>query len=337
MEKIWSFFMNLGCNMWEDRWSPHAKPIQCEIQSRYYDTLMTDRAVWRRVVDQLPGFGINAVVIDIGEGLRYDSHPELAVTGSWTREELRAELAHMRSLGLEPIPKLNFSACHDAWLGEYAYMLSTQKYYEVVRDLIKEVSEVFDHPRFFHLGMDEEDYADHHTGMTSIRSDGLWWHDLYFYFDEVEKYGARPWIWSDYFWKHQADWQKKMPKDCVQSNWYYDPIVPKGANGLYPQVPYQTYVELSRMGYDQIPTASDWLCRQNMAETVWLCLEEGLCDEHMLGFMTAPWLSTTDLNYYSLLNGAQRLRYARAMLEEYSPATRDAMIARMTPDIPISF
>ena len=88
MEKIWSFFMNLGCNMWADKWSTYKKPIQCETQSRYYESLTTDRAVWRRVVDQLPDFGINTVVIDLGEGVRYESHPELCVAGSWTREEL---------------------------------------------------------------------------------------------------------------------------------------------------------------------------------------------------------------------------------------------------------
>ena len=338
MEKIWSYLLHLGDNMWEDPLSPKPKhPVEASGGWPYSDILRCDREVWRRVVDQLPSFGINTVLIDIGDAMQYESHPELSVEGAWTREELSAELAHMRSIGLEPLPKLNLSACHDGWLHEYAYMLSTPTYYAVVKDLIAEVCEVFGNPRLFHLGMDEEDYPDHHVGMTSIRSDALWWHDLYFYFDEVEHHGARPWIWSDYFWKHQSDFAKKMPKECVQSNWFYDPILPKNARGNYQQVAYQSYVELSRMGYDQIPCASDWLCRQNMAQTVWLCLEEGLCDEHMLGIMNAPWLSATDLNYYSLLNGAQRTKYARAMFEEYSPETRDEMIARMTPDIPFKF
>ena len=338
MEKIWSYLLHLGDNMWEDPLSPKPKhPVEASGGWPYSDILRCDREVWRRVVDQLPSFGINTVLIDIGDAMQYESHPELSVEGAWTRDELSAELAHMREIGLEPLPKLNLSACHDGWLHEYAYMLSTPTYYAVVKDLIAEVCEVFGNPRLFHLGMDEEDYPDHHVGMTSIRSDALWWHDLYFYFDEVERHGARPWIWSDYFWKHQTDFAKKMPKECVQSNWFYDPILPKNALGNYQQVAYQSYVELSRMGYDQIPCASDWLCRQNMAQTVWLCLEEGLCDEHMLGFMNAPWLSATDLNYYSLLNGAQRTKYARAMFEEYSPETRDEMIARMTPDIPFKF
>ena len=328
MEKIWSFFMNLGCNMWEDPWSPHEKPIQCEMQSRYYEVLTTDRAVWRSIVDQLPSFGVNTVVIDIGEGLRYESHPELAVPGSWKREELVAELAKMRAMGLEPIPKLNFSACHDAWLGEYAYMLSTGKYYDVVRDLIAEVSEVFDHPRFFHLGMDEEDFPDHHTGMTSIRSDSLWWHDLYFYFDEVERHGARPWIWSDYDYKHNEGWERKMPKDCVQSAWQYDKISYKDANGRYVQPGFRAYVDFAKMGYDQIPTATDWCFRQNFAQTVWLCLEEGICDEHLLGFLAVPWQRTWEMNYYTIMNNAQRLKYAKAMYADYHTLGREALLAR---------
>ena len=338
MEKLWTFFLGLGDNMWQDKWSPKATmPSQCDGGGRYRETLSTDREVWRRVVDALPSMGINAVLIDIGEGVRYDTHPELAKNGSWTKDELKAELDHMRSIGLEPLPKLNFSACHDAWLGEYAYMLSTQKYYEVASDLIGEVCELFDSPRLFHLGMDEEDYADHHTGMTSIRSDALWWHDLYFYFRETEKHGARPWIWSDYFWKHQAGWEQKMPKSCLQSNWFYENIQPKKADGRYPQVGYQTYLELARMGYDQLPAMTDWNCRQNINQTVWFTLTEGIADEHMLGYMAAPWLPTTDLNFYSLLNNAQRLKYARAMFEEYTPEGRAEMCARKSPKTTFHF
>ena len=333
MEKMWTFFMNLGCNMWEDKWSPaHTHPIQCDSATRYYDVLSTERDTWRRIVDQLPSFGINALTIDIGEGVQYESHPELASVGAWTKEELRDEVRRIRALGMEPIPKLNLSACHDTWLGEYAHMLSTQKYYEVVRDLIGEVAEIFESPRLFHLGMDEEEFPDHHTGMTSIRSEDLWWHDIYFLFDEVTKHGARPWIWSDFYWKHQASWEKKMPKICVQSSWQYENLRPKGPNGLYPQPGFQAYIDLARMGYDQIPIGTDWCFRQNFAQAVWFCLEEGLCDEHLLGFLSVPWQRTWDLNYYSIMNNAQRLKYARAMFEEYTPEKAAEMCAReITP------
>ena len=329
---LWMHYLYLGENMWGDSPRPSKLyPAQCGAYDRRTNKINTDMDTWYRVVDQLPSFGINSILIDVGEGLKYDSHPELAVDGSLTHDELKKLLDYIRSLGMEPLPKLNFSACHDTWLGEYSRMVSTQTYYQVAKDVISEVCEVFGKPRLFHLGMDEEDYPDHHTSITSIRSDDLWWHDLYFLFDEVEKHGARPWIWSDYFWKHQEGWEKKMPKDCVQSNWYYDRMTPKGADGKYPQVAYQTYIEFAKMGYDQIPGTSDWNNRQNLAETVWLWLTENICDEHLLGFATLPWEKTTDLNYYTHLNNANRMKYAKAMFEEYTPEKREEMCRRQSP------
>lgn len=319
MERMWTYFLQLGTHMWRDEYSQKTnRPTQCEGDGYYCPTLETDKDVWRRVTEKLPSFGINTLVIDMGEGLQYESHPELAIPGSWTRDELRAELARLRGMGIEPIPKLNFSTCHDDWLGPYNRMVSSPKYYEVVADLIGEVCEVFDHPRLFHLGMDEEDFPDHHGAITTIRCDELWWHDLYYMFDQVEKGGARPWVWSDYYWNHPDSFVRKMPKECVQSNWRYEKIQPKGKDGRYPQIGYQTYLDFHKLGYDQIPCASDWCFRQNIAQTVWLFIEENLCDEHLLGFIAVPWLFTTDVNYYSLLDNAHRLHHARRMfLEKY--------------------
>ncbi len=61
-------------------------------------------------------------------------------------------------MGIEPIPKLNFSAAHDAWLKDYSRMVSTLGYYEVCRNPDPGVRLLFD-TRFFHLGMDEETHA----------------------------------------------------------------------------------------------------------------------------------------------------------------------------------
>ncbi len=72
--------------------------------------------------------GLTTVFMDLGEGMAYPSHPELAVPGTWSVEKMQKELARMRSLGLEPLPKLNFSTCHDAWLKDYHRMISTPQY-----------------------------------------------------------------------------------------------------------------------------------------------------------------------------------------------------------------
>ena len=64
--------------------------------------------------------------------MEFPSHPELAVKGSWSPERMQKELERLRGLGLEPIPKLNFSAMHDEWLGDYGRMLCTDEYYRVL-------------------------------------------------------------------------------------------------------------------------------------------------------------------------------------------------------------
>ena len=60
---------------------------------------------------------------------------------------MREEVRLLRDKGIELIPKLNFSATHHLWLGDYRRMLGLPKYYEVCRDLITEVANLFDHPR----------------------------------------------------------------------------------------------------------------------------------------------------------------------------------------------
>ena len=144
----------------------------------------------------------------------------------------------------------------------------------------------------------------------------------------MQKHGARPWIWSDYYWKHQEDWEKKMPKICVQSSWRYERIIPKNAEGKYPQLGYQTYIDFAKMGYDQIPIGTDWWYQENIAETMWLLLTENVWDEHMLGFMAVPWMRTWDLNYYSILNNAHRLKYAKRLFEEYTPEKMEEIALR---------
>ena len=322
MKPIWSYFIQLGHNMWRDEWSrvEFNGPLQTQVTGRFKPEMYTDRAVWRQVIDFLPESGFNMVVIDIGEGLLYETHPEISVKGAWTREELQAELARMRAMGLEPIPKLNFSAYHDEWLGEYSHMLGTQKYYEVVSDLIDEVCEIFDNPRFFHLGLDEEYIPDHRKGLTVIRCMDLWYHDLYFYMKCLEKHNVRPWVWSDHNRRTKDVYFKRMPHECIQSEGNYERIRPRGENGEFPGAGgFQGMVDLAKHGYDQIPCVSTWACHQNIAQIIHFFEKEGIMNEHFLGCLTAPWQATDRISLYTLLNDAHRNKYAREMFERKYP------------------
>jgi hypothetical protein len=191
-------------------------------------------------------------------------------------------------MGLEPIPKLNFSACHDVWLGPYARCLSTPVYYDVCRELIAEVCELFNRPRLFHLGMDEET-AEHqrHYEYVVIRQGDLWWHDLGMLIESVEDMDVRPWVWSDYLWQHPEEFRARMPRSVLQSNWYY-------GTEFGPDVPYaMAYLDLEAQGYAQIPTGSNWTADGNIGHTVAFARRH-IAPERLVGFLQTVWQPTLE-------------------------------------------
>ena len=312
-----AYFISLGGNGARDRWSrpEHRGPYICQCTGRYKEIPALDRVLMYELVDEIAKMGTNMAVVDVLDAVQYDSHPEISLPQALTHEEMRAWLTYMRKRGIEPIPKLNFSACHDTWLKEYSWMKGTAKYYEVVKDLIDEVCEVFGQPRLFHLGMDEEDLATHRKGMTIIRCNDLWAHDLYFYMDCVQKNGARPWIWGDFYWGHANIFEKKIPKECLISNWWYERLATNEKGEFLPKTEMDAYVALAELGYDQLPCASTWCCHQNIAQTVLFFKEKGLINEHLLGFMVAPWTGVVEPNRYTLLDDAYRLKLAMQLLD----------------------
>jgi len=298
---IWAYLMHLSYNMWEDN-TPlkyRDENFQCttcqearEWAHGFRPSLTFDEPVYNALLKEMVAAGMNMLVIDLGDAILYDSHPEIAVKNAWTPAKLKTELAKIRKMGLEPIPKLNFATTHDTWLKEYSRMVSTDIYYGVCKDLIEEVSVLFDKPRFFHLGMDEET-AQHQVRQdyAVIRQNDLWWGDLYFYLGEVEKNGIRPWVWSDYAWHRPDLFFRKMPKSVLQSNWYYgsdfDLSTLTEPNKTYVKL----YNDLETNGYDQVPTGSNHSVPENFESTVDYC-KKIVDPSRLSGFMTAPWRPT---------------------------------------------
>ena len=289
---IWAGLFHMGTNMWNDSipekgWEPYVGEFKHFIAAA--DHLRFDEKVWRSLTARMAEVGMNMVVIDLGEAIRYPSHPELWVEGSWEIERFRRELARLRAMGLEPIPKLNFSATHDIWLKEYAYMLSTPEYYKVCADIIRDVCEIFDRPRLMHLGYDEESYKHQKSfQFCAMRQGELWWHDFLFFVKEVERQDVRPWIWSDYVWQHREEFFSRMPKSVLQSNWHYDGEFDfsKVSKGCASRI--KIYEDFDRAGFDQIPTGSNWACDTNFASTV--KYSRSVCSpKHLKGFLMTTW------------------------------------------------
>ena len=128
--EIRALLLHLGHNMWNDYLPDDMDNAILRDVSRSYedgavDTELRNKEVfWNRVVNRMVERRLNMLVIDLGEGLEYPSHPELAIRGSWSPERMRREIARLNALGIEVIPKLNFSTSHNGWMKHYRRMVS---------------------------------------------------------------------------------------------------------------------------------------------------------------------------------------------------------------------
>jgi hypothetical protein len=286
---VWGNLVHLTRNLWCDWDSPTARKDNGLYS--YSPEFRFDDKLWDETVSAMSAAGVNLVLLDLGDAVKFKSHPEIALKDAWTVKRLKTELARLRKLGIEPIPKFNLSATHNTWLGPYRHMVSSDKYNTVVRELIAEVCALFDRPRFFHLGMDEEDaglQCQYDYQYVVARRGDLWWHDFYGLVDDVEKHGARAWIWSDIYGGYRDDFAKRMPKSVVQSFWYYGPdFSEKKGKG-------RIYREIAEKGYDSIPTAGIYYGganTNNLGRTVDYCTTH-LPPERLLGFLQTTWQPT---------------------------------------------
>ncbi len=316
---MWAHLMHLSTHMWADASYDDRNPAW--YAPKYDEKNNVDIEVWDSTVKALAERQFNVLLIDVGDAVKYESHPEISAPDAWDKDFLKQKLGEIRALGIQPIPKLNFSCGHHAWLKQYNRMVSSPIYYQVCADLIREVCELFDFPEYFHLGFDEEQTnTQRFLEKIVVRGEALWWHDLFFLANECEKHGARPWIWSDYFWEpgHDKIFLAKMPKSILQSNWYYNAFRDFPDNYPRPHAyRIKTYEILDEMGYDQVPTASSWEKVANIRETCAFC-KERLNPEHLLGIMVAPWVFTKDEERFRLLDDAHRLYCGR---KEFFPET----------------
>ena len=336
---MWSALLHLGANMWDDfldepdGWAkskeaerahpnPFGPSAKKPRRSRYQSYLRCDDAIFRGNIDHCAKKGLNTVFIDLGEGLFYPSHPELAVEGTWSVEKMRKELVRMRTLGLEPVPKLNFSSCHDAWLKEYHRMLSTRKYYEVVADVIRDVVEIFDHPRLFHIGYDEE-FADaqFNNFFCVVRKGDLWWHDLNYTVDQVSRHGVRPVMWADAIWTGREEFVRRASRDVLMSNWYYrddfseekqkwDAEFEKRGGWGEKRNGVAGFLALEEAGFDQLPCGSNWDNDRNMGLLVDFCRKR-IAPSRLKGFCVAPWDMST---------GSEAAAHTRAGIDQLAAA-----------------
>lgn len=332
MEKMWALLVHLGRNMYGENG---------EFGDGVYTHLNFDEEIWNRIVDSCVEHGLNTIVMPLGEGVRFNSHPELAVPDAWTWGKLNSEVKRLAKLGITMIPKLNFSTTHDKWLKDYAYMVSTPTYYRVCRELIHEVYEMFDHPPYIHLGMDEEDVphqADRE--LCRVRQGELKWHDFHFLCDCVRETGATPWVWADFYYNFADEFRQRVGKDVILSPWQYNALRKEHYTPVSSRQAYVDYYQQERYrdmniqfveqdpflvnarkhmkpmiddGYQIVPCIS-WVnyCEYNAPDTLEY-YKNNAKDEQIPGFIAAAWRFVGKQYEDEILRNITNLAEARDM------------------------
>jgi hypothetical protein len=194
-----------------------------------------DLATGLDAIDAMAEAGLNLLVIDCADGVRYRSHPEFARHYSVPMSALRRLVSRAEKRGIEVVPKLNFARSgthhHNDWLQLTRVEHDTPEYwksaFEVVDELIRETRP----RRFFHVGMDEDHDRSTRQYVEAIRTlrKGL------------KSRGLRAVIWNDSacLWPsaevHREKSllaEKKIPKDVVEVLWDYFDADPKGLGRL---------------------------------------------------------------------------------------------------------
>lgn len=298
-ELIWCMYQQLGSHMWHSgvKFPLAANGHFCGEKTHI------DDASWERRMAACAKNGVNMLCIDLAEGLRYPSHPELALEGSRSPEWMNDRVRRLRDMGIEAVPSLNFSAAHNYWLGFWSRRISTPEYYRTISELLADAYDIFEKPSMMNFGMDEENEDCTKRDYFSSRRQGdLLWHDIDFYAKTISKLGARPWMWSDYEWWRSADYVKRVSKEIMQTNWYYgfdfDYKNMKGIEKTY----VESYVRLEKAGFDQMPGCSNYVGAahtkagrkvntENIPGTVEFAKRE-IAPSRLKGFYCMPWVST---------------------------------------------
>jgi len=311
-----SVILYLGSNFWAQKDCEF--PIDPE-EFIYRDRLYCDKATWDAVVAKLPEFKIDTLVIALGEGVVYPSHPEIAVEGSWSADVLCAELKKIRNMGIRVIPYENFSTMHNAWLGEYARMAGTQTYFNVCCDIVRDVIDLFDTPELFHLGFGAEGYNAKNLdekayNFTVIFKPHILSEYANMLFNICREKGVRPWIWADRnvieAFGGDARFKAAVGMDVVLSAAFNENPIPiyridgKAVPTDSPCDAALHYNKISSWGYTQIPAISRRIHPQNPKRVMEYV---SLTCENIDGFVMQPHALTVSRKYYSLMNSVQNL------------------------------
>jgi len=199
-----------------------------------------NKAYLREWVTRLPGYGINALLLEYEDTFPFETYPFLRAPDAFTPDELRAFLAAARGAGLTVVPlvqtyaHLEFALSHQelAPLREKPELhakICARKPEAVafVKTLLTEVLAYHREDPYFHLGGDEvwhTDWCPDCQARVDLVGPIQMWADhetplIRFMLEQ----GKRPIVWDDIFWKDfEAVSRVGLPKETILHAWNYN-------------------------------------------------------------------------------------------------------------------
>lgn len=249
------------------------------------------------------------VVLEFWGMLRYDCLKELAWGNAWPKDFAKGIVREIEDMGMEAVPMMNHlghaAGCRvsggkhvvldqnprlaalfspDGW----SWNILNPRVRDLLKDVRRELYEVFPNARYFHLGCDEVySYEKGDEDQRRMRS------FLRSVIEEVQMEGVRPIIWGDMLLnaracgvdgghqpyvcgcdtpEHADKLIAAIPRDTVIADWHYDIL----------QAPVKTSVYLKEKGFDVL--GAPWFEDANCRAHVDTAREHGL-----MGVMVTTW------------------------------------------------
>ena len=246
------------------------------------------------------------LVLEFWGMLKFDCLKELSWENAFSKEFAGQLGKEARDLGMDVVPMLNHlghaSACRvsggkhvvldqnprlaplfspDGW----SWNLRSPRVPDLLRELRRELYEVFPGAQYFHLGCDEV-----YSYETGDEAQALMARFLRDRIEEVLQEGKRPIIWGDmllnsqacgvgkpYFCgcdtpEHARQLLEAIPRETVIADWHYDVLQP----------PVKTSIYLKQQGFQVL--GAPWFQRENCRAYV-----DTVRDSGLMGIMVTTW------------------------------------------------
>ena len=185
------------------------------------------------LIDYLKKYKINAIIAEVEDKIKYESHPIVGSSDALSIEEWRklSDYAISRNISISPLVQglghasfilkhEKFKSLRDNPNSDWAFNPLNTNTYKVQFDLYNDALRAFPHGKYLHVGGDEVKTSGGNSGKSSLELQLIWLNKVCKF---AEKNDRIPIFWDDMILKHvglyRPMFQPKMEKEEVELIW----------------------------------------------------------------------------------------------------------------------